>query len=239
MVHARIPSVMRHAKILLLLAIFTSASAGAGEDGPVAYSAYRLAVSNTDVFRRTGEETGGDEMYSLAPRQVKARAIPPRLAVKPFAEPIQNAASRAALDPALVHAVIDVESRYNPSARSPKGALGLMQVMPATGLRYGVPNPARSVEANLRAGTRYLSDLMTLFDGRLELVLAAYNAGENAVLRHGTRIPPYRETREYVPAVLARYRELQGPTPPAGPAHIEYLPGTRLDPEALRDSQAR
>ncbi len=80
---------------------------------------------------------------------------------------------------------------------------------------------------------------MALFEGRLELALAAYNAGENAVLRHGMRIPPYRETREYVPAVLSRYRDLQGPPAPSGPARIEYLPGTRLNPESLSAAQER
>jgi len=91
-------------------------------------------------------------------------------------------------------------------------------------------------EANLRAGTRYLSELLTMFDNRLDLALAAYNAGENAVRRYGKRIPPYRETRDYVPAVLAAYNELKGDAPPPVPprtAGIQYLPGTRLDPASL------
>lgn len=116
-------------------------------------------------------------------------------------------------------------------ARSHKGAIGLMQLLPATAARYGVPNPAKSPEANLRAGTRYLRDLIELFGGRIDLALAAYNAGENAVLRYGERIPPYRETLKYVPAVLEKYREWQTPPPavavPASP-FTEYLPGTRL-----------
>ena len=112
-----------------------------------------------------------------------------------------------------------------------------MQVLRETAARYGVPDPARSPEANLQAGTRYLQNLMQLFDGRLDLVLAAYNAGEHAVMRHGHRIPPYQETQNYVPAVLAKYREWQ--EPPAVPVpvsasipaslYIEYLPGTRLE----------
>ena len=100
--------------------------------------------------------------------------------------------------------------------------------MPETAARYGIRNPARSIEANLNAGTRYLRDLMQMFDGRLELALAAYNAGENAVLRFGHRIPPYRETQHYVPAVLAKYREWQDPVP-RRPHRVEYLPGTTLE----------
>ena len=216
---------------ILLARAACAPPAVAGEADP-ARSGYRLNVPRSAEFRLAGAADPA--------RGAKTRAaIPAQLAGKPFAKDIHNAAHQAALDPALVHAVIDVESRYNPAARSPKGALGLMQVMPATGQRYGVPNPARSVEANLSAGTQYLRDLMTLFDGRLDLVLAAYNAGENAVLRYGMRIPPYRETREYVPAVLSRYRDLQGPPAPRGPARIEYLPGTRLDPESVRAALAR
>jgi soluble lytic murein transglycosylase-like protein len=162
-----------------------------------------------------------------------------RLAGMPFAKLIEGAAREASLDPALVHAVISVESGYNPAARSPKGALGLMQVLPATALRYGIRNAARSPAANLRAGTLYLSDLMVMFDQRLELVLAAYNAGEAAVLRYGQRIPPFRETQHYVPAVLARYLEWREPPPriekviPPAPARtrITYMPGTLLESE--------
>lgn len=170
------------------------------------------------------------------------RAAPDQEAVQPrrfahqrFSELIEAAARNAALDPALVHAVIAVESGYDPEARSPKGAIGLMQVLPETASRYGVTDPASSPEANLRAGTRYLRYLMQLFDDRLELVLAAYNAGEHAVLRHGNRIPPYRETQRYVPAVMARYLEWREPAAPAVPAKptrtgIPYMPGTSLMP---------
>ena len=110
------------------------------------------------------------------------------------------------IDPALVHAVIQVESNYNVKALSPKGAVGLMQIMPATGMRYGVQakdlvQPAQ----NIRAGTRYLADLLKMFGGDVKLALAGYNAGEGAVLKYGNRIPPYRETQAYVPRVLAFY----------------------------------
>jgi lysozyme len=188
----------------------------AGEFSLSASTTYRLNVSEPNSLRLAG----------LTPAEP---AIPPQLADKPYAALISSAARKAALDPALVHAVIFVESRYQAAARSPKGAIGLMQVLPETAARYGVADPAKSPEANVKAGTLYLQDLMQLFDGRLELALAAYNAGENAVLRYGHRVPPYPETQSYVPAVLARYREWREPVVTPGPARIEYLPGTRLD----------
>ena len=200
----------------------TGRTAFATDTNPAA-AGYRLSISDPGAFRLAG--TAASERDSR-----EAPAIPPQLADKPFARLIHSAARDASLDPALVHAVIHVESAYNPGARSPKGALGLMQVMPETAARYGIRNPARSIEANLNAGTRYLRDLMAMFDGRLDLVLAAYNAGENAVLRYGYRIPPYAETRHYVPAVLAKYREWQdAPPAPPGRRRIEYLPGTTLE----------
>jgi len=128
-----------------------------------------------------------------------------------FASMVAQAAREYQLDEALLHAVISTESGYEPRAVSPKGAIGLMQVMPATGKRFGVVNlndPAQ----NVAAGARYLRVLLRQFDNDLQLVLAAYNAGENAVLRHGKRIPPYRETRQYVPRVLALYKKFQAKT---------------------------
>lgn len=196
--------------------------AHAADKTPEAPSAYRLRAENPGAFRLATPPAAS------AAQPASAAA----LADKPYAEQIDRAAREAALDPALVHAVIHVESRYNSAARSPKGALGLMQVLPETAARYGVADATRSVNVNLRVGTRYLRDLMKMFDGRLDLVLAAYNAGENAVMRHGERIPPYRETQAYVPAVLAKYREWQEPPAPPGLRRIEYLPGTTLESTA-------
>ncbi len=116
---------------------------------------------------------------------------------------INQAASNHSVDPRLVKAVALVESGFNPSAVSPKGARGLMQLMPATASRNGVNNihdPAQ----NIAGGTRYLSHLLNLFDGNLEKSLAAYNAGEGAVARYGG-IPPYVETRDYVRRALTAY----------------------------------
>ena len=117
-----------------------------------------------------------------------------------------DAASRTyGVEGALLHAVISVESAYNPKALSRKGAAGLMQLMPATAERYGVSD-AFDPAQNLDAGARYLRDLLRMFNNDRSLALAAYNAGAQAVRRHGNRIPPYRETLAYVPRVLEFYR---------------------------------
>ena len=116
-------------------------------------------------------------------------------------------ASGLGLDPNLIRAVIWTESRCNPRARSPKGAQGLMQLMPATARDYGVTD-AFDPQQNIRAGARYLRDLLAYFSGNLELALAAYNAGPRNVVEARMRIPPFQETRAYVPAVLARLAAL-------------------------------
>lgn len=123
---------------------------------------------------------------------------------KQFTPLIAAAAKAHALDPALLHAVITVESGYNPKAVSPKGAMGLMQLMPETARRYNVRD-IWDPRQNLDGGARYLRDLLGLFNDNLGLALAAYNAGEAAVIQHGNRIPPFPETRSYVPRVLQHY----------------------------------
>lgn len=125
---------------------------------------------------------------------------------KNFAQYVQNAAQQHRLPYQLIHAVITVESAYNPEAISHAGAQGLMQLMPATAKRFGVDNPF-DPEENIEGGSRYLKHLLQLFEGDVKLALAAYNAGENAVQRYGNRIPPYQETREYVQKVLKTYQK--------------------------------
>jgi soluble lytic murein transglycosylase-like protein len=120
---------------------------------------------------------------------------------------IAGAAKAATIQAALVRAVIVVESGFNPRAVSKKGAIGLMQLQPATAKRYGVKN-IYDPEQNVRAGAHYLSDLLTRFGSNLELALAAYNAGEEAVERYGRHVPPYRETLAYVPSVMKVYQRL-------------------------------
>lgn len=117
---------------------------------------------------------------------------------------IERTAGRFQLDPNLIHAIIRVESGFDPRAVSPKGALGLMQLIPATAERFGVRNPFDARE-NIEGGVTYLNYLLNRFRGDVPLSLAAYNAGENSVLRaHG--IPPIRETRRYVAKVTSLYR---------------------------------
>ncbi len=125
---------------------------------------------------------------------------------KRFASKIAEVASRYQVPEALIHAVITIESAYDPNAVSRAGAVGLMQLMPETARRYGVAN-RRNPSANLTGGTRYLKDLLLRFDRNLELVLAGYNAGENAVEKFGNQIPPFDETQNYVRKVLRLYSQ--------------------------------
>ena len=115
---------------------------------------------------------------------------------------VEAASAKHGLPHWLVAAVIHAESLYNPQAVSRAGAVGLMQLMPATAARYGVYN-RQNPEQNVEAGVRYLRDLLVMFDNNLDLALAAYNAGENAVKKYGNRIPPYEETQNYVRKVKA------------------------------------
>ena len=120
---------------------------------------------------------------------------------------VNKAAALTAIDPVLLHAVIQVESNYNPNALSRQGAQGLMQLMPNTAKRFNVQNiydPAQ----NILGGALYLRELFNLFNGNMPLILAAYNAGPQAVTKHGMKIPPYNETRLYVPKVLHCYKKL-------------------------------
>lgn len=134
----------------------------------------------------------------------------------PYGAIIADAALASGVDPYLLTAVIAVESGFDPSAVSPKGAVGLMQVVPATGIRYGVgaassPEVVRQLTdpvINVRTGARYLGALLRRYPDNLTLALAAYNAGEGSVAKYGGTVPPYDETRAYVTRVLEHYRQL-------------------------------
>jgi len=108
------------------------------------------------------------------------------------------------VDPYLIYCTMSQESSFNSGATSPKGAMGLMQLMPGTAARYGVTNPY-DIAQSIMGGTRYLKDLLKMFNGRVDLALAGYNAGEGAVMKFGNTIPPYNETRNYVRLILKRY----------------------------------
>ena len=132
------------------------------------------------------------------PAQVVVELAP--LAARPFAEIIDAVSVRHGVNPALVYALIEVESAYRPAARSAKGAMGLMQLMPATAKRYAVTDPFDPT-ANIEAGTRHLRSLLDRYDDDIDLALAAYNAGEGPVRKFGG-VPPYPETRRYVAKIL-------------------------------------
>jgi len=121
----------------------------------------------------------------------------------------EEASRRYGLDPSLVLAVVAVESGFRPEAVSPKGAQGLMQLMPRTAAALGVSDPL-DPEQNLDAGVRHLEALLKQYNGDLRRALAAYNAGQGAVAKY-SGVPPYRETREYVKRVLERYRAKKAP----------------------------
>ena len=160
-------------------------------------SPFRLAIQRSDY------RVGGVAASGISKQQRAGGAFSPA---------IERHARAQGLDPDLVHAVIRAESAYRPEVVSPKGAIGLMQVMPGTGKRFGV-NDLEQPEGNLRAGTAYLRHLMDRFNS-VPLVLAAYNAGEGAVIRHGNQIPPYPETQGYVRSILREYGEtLNGGVP--------------------------
>lgn len=150
-----------------------------------------------------------DGVRSLRPQAPPAA----RLAPAEVAQAIQEASARHSLSAPLVEAVAWQESRFNPAAVSPKGARGVMQLMPETARRLGVD--AADPKANIEGGVTYLAEMLRRFGGSLPLALAAYNAGPEAVARHGG-VPPYAETQAYVRAIIGRL----GGASAAG-AHVE------------------
>jgi hypothetical protein len=130
-----------------------------------------------------------------------------------LASTVERIATEQALPPELIHSVIKTESNYNPFAVSPKGALGIMQLVPETARRFGVSN-AFNAEENIQGGAKYLKYLLDLYHGNYPLALAAYNAGEGAVARHGG-VPPYPETRNYINTVMSRQSAYSSTKPAA------------------------
>lgn len=178
-----------------------------------AQDAYRLQLDNPSQYRLYQPES--PRISDAERREARKEA----LGGLPFADQIEAAAAAGGIEPELLHAVVYAESAYNPRAVSPKGALGLAQLMPATARMYGVTDALKPAD-NLRASARHLRDLMDRF-GDLNLVLSAYNAGAGAVTKYGG-MPPYAETRAYVPRVAGRYEDLKRRSevvdPPAPPS---------------------
>ncbi|MHC8406929.1 lytic transglycosylase domain-containing protein [Pseudomonas sp. TMB3-21] len=162
-------------------------------------------LSNVHRPGRTYERVIRDPQSSL----VSLDQQPQMIARQPYAELVSAAATAHQLPAALLHAVIQAESSYNAEATSPKGAGGLMQLMPDTARELGVED-VYDPKSNIQGGARYLKRLMILFDNDISLAVAAYNAGPQAVLSRGGVIPPFTETQRYVPNVLRQYRRLQG-----------------------------
>ncbi len=188
---------------------------------------YELFFRNAETF-----DTSLDAPVS-EPEPMRAPAITPIAPSKLLAffevspsfklvrQHLRDASSDHNIDFELLQALIATESGFDVGAVSPKGAIGLMQIMPATARRYGVEGDRKHAlekkltdpKINIKTGTRYLRDLINMFPGQLELALAAYNAGEGAVQRAGNRIPNYKETQNYVKTVMQLYSVLKPPAP--------------------------
>ena len=191
--------------------------------------AWRDATGNLVLSDRKHDGTTV-KTYAVpdAPTLRSTKPVGSRKIREEFEPLVQEYAKQHGIRAELVRAVIQVESGFNPRAKSPVGAMGLMQLMPATARELGVRNPYDPAE-NIRGGTSYLRQLLDRYSGDEELALAAYNAGFGAVDRHGGTVPPFRETRDYVkkvgsvaqledaPAAVLASQQTQAPAPAPGP----------------------
>lgn len=204
---SRRPATVLGGALLLLAALPAVADIYAYADpaGIVHYSNVPVETAYELVLESPPEPTAGGGDASL---RVPMALINRRAAA--YEHLVLEAAAANDLEPELLRAVISVESAFNPRAVSRTGARGLMQLMPQTARRYGVRD-SFDPKQNIHGGARYLRFLVDRFENNLELVVAAYNAGENAVERYGRSIPPYRETRQYVPRVMNLYRAFSEP----------------------------
>ncbi len=208
---------MRCFRFILALAPAMAAVAASPATGGTA----ERMVSVVKADQRTGRLVRS--VVVIAGRSAPSRAVRPAAAVPAssaqpapaqsaaaIAEAVERAAAQHSLSPALIHSVIKVESNYNPAAVSPKGALGLMQLIPATARRFGVSDVFDPAD-NIEGGARYLRYLLDLYRGDYPLALAAYNAGEGAVAKYASTVPPYPETRNYLKLVAQQLREAAPP----------------------------
>lgn len=175
---------------------------GRNQDGGIVLSNFRSAAADEVAVAPPVDPVPPEAAKPAPPAQAVREA---QRGADRFAALIRRVAHDTEVSPQLLHAVIAIESGFDTRAVSRKGALGLMQLMPQTAQRFGVDDPFDPAQ-NIAGGAAYLKSLLDLFGGDLQLALAAYNAGEAAVIRAGNRIPPYAETRDYVPRVLARLR---------------------------------
>jgi Transglycosylase SLT domain len=202
---------VRVTRVILFLLALAAFAAGARADYFVLRSGARL---NVTAYQLVGEryriqmnggsaEIAAADVVAIEPEEIFIPAPRMPLTQAPYRDMIQSAAKKYSVDADLIFSVIAAESNFNPRVISRRGARGLMQLLPATGTRFGVKDifdPAQNIDA----GTQYLRDLMARYQGDLVLTLAAYNAGPGAVQRYG-RVPPYNETISYVRAIRKTY----------------------------------
>ena len=194
--------------LVLLLAVFYMSPAKA--------DVYGYADPDGAVYLTDNPSSDAFELLAVSPPEPKpvvdfAQLGTTEIAIDQeslrYKDEVKVAAQDSGVEGALLHAVISVESNYNSRAVSPKGAKGLMQLMPFTARRFGVNN-SYDPGQNIQGGARYLAYLLKLFKNDFSLAIAAYNAGENAVIQYGNQVPPYRETVNYVSKVMKAYKKL-------------------------------
>ena len=213
----------RFSKIALFCAAFGASHAHADiymfidKDGVKNFSNVKLDARYKPFVFGDSESAASQQSTDVAAAPIKTavlRSLSQHPNLKKYEPILAQAARDFAVDLALLKAVMAAESRFNPAAVSRKGAIGLMQVMPATAQRYGLyadnaqtlQQKLHDPETNIRLGARYLRDLQNMFPSRQELILASYNAGEGAVQKYNNQIPPYPETRNYVQIVTQFYQ---------------------------------
>ena len=217
---------------------------------------YELFYRGGESFDTTKTAQAAPDNLAPTPRAVAVPTVPAKLRAffdvspnfKAIRHHLKDAASTYKVDYELLQALIAAESGFDVQAVSPKGALGLMQLMPDTARRYGVDGDKKTTlekklfdpKINVRTGTRYLRDLMLMFPGKLELALASYNAGEGAVIRAGNQIPNYKETQAYVKTVMQLYAGLKPPAAVMVEKQQQRLaPPTRVRMEMLGGATGR
>jgi Transglycosylase SLT domain len=218
---------VRVTRVILFVLALAAFAAGARADYFVLRSGARL---NVTAYQLVGERyriqmNGGSaeiavaDVIAIEPEEIFIPAPRMPLIQAPYGDVIQSAAKKYGVDADLIFSVIAAESNFNPRAISRRGARGLMQLLPATGTRFGVKDifdPAQNIDA----GTQYLRDLMARYQGDLVLTLAAYNAGPGAVQRYG-HVPPYNETISYVRAIRKTYAQRKSKNNPKTDAKAE------------------
>ncbi len=216
---------------------------------------YELFYRGGESFDTTKTAKAPPEDASPTPRAVAVPTVPAKLRAffdvspnfKAIRHHLKDAANTYKVDYELLQALIAAESGFDVQAVSPKGAMGLMQLMPDTARRYGVDGDKKtSIEKklfdpkiNVRTGTRYLRDLIVMFPGKLELALASYNAGEGAVIKAGNQIPNYKETQAYVKTVMQLYVGLKPPAAVMVEKQQRLVPPTRVRMEMLGGAAGR